>query len=383
VDDKLKTLKQMILNVIESNPRGYSNELAEIAGYSNGSNLKKVLVDEKKEFDNFTDLLELVKYIWKDDSVKMMSQYSNEVDVNKKTARNLLEYFVSNAQYEAFNNLLDRMDESTNKESKEYAKIYRMQYKYQPLLSSDSNEFNKLIEEIIEIHVTFPELKVYKKMLINYCCFLLQDYNMLKPLLSEIEEEMKLIDNEFIKEMYSIRVNEVKCYTYLKAFDDPETARDCADWIINSNAANGFKAYAYYLKAHSYMFSSYEDAMNCYEKAMELYEGRHQDITEIKEEVEFVKVYWDKEFNHNYVKNELFYQVKKGQTVSLNDCNLEPEFKLFLEGISTKNIKKLLLSMIGYIKIKDLFLANLAKIELIKSGYDTDIITAMVSINAI
>jgi hypothetical protein len=37
--------------------------------------------------------------------------------------------------------------------------------------------------------------------------------------------------------------------------------------------------------------------------------------------------------------------------------------------------------MIEYIKNKDLFLANLAKIELIKNGYDQDIITAMVSIN--
>jgi tetratricopeptide (TPR) repeat protein len=311
----------------------------------------------------------------------MMVQYSTEIDPNKKTARNLLEYFVSNAQYNAFNSLLDRMDESTNKESKEWAKIYRMQYKYQPLLSSNHDEFIKLIEEISEVHVTFPELKVYKKILINYCCFLSQDYSNLKFLLSEIEEEMELIENDFIKEMYLIRVNEVKCYTYLKAFDDPETSRKCADWIINSNAADGFKAYAYYLKGHSYMFSSYEDAMKYYEKAINLYESRHQDIEEIKEEIEFVKVFWDKQVKQNYIKNELFYKIKTGENVSLDGYQLQPEFKLYLEGFSTKNIKKLLLSMIEYIKIKDLFLANLAKIELIKNGYDCDIITAMISMN--
>jgi tetratricopeptide (TPR) repeat protein len=273
------------------------------------------------------------------------------------------------------------MDEASNKESKEYAKIYRMQYKYQPLAYNDYDAFSRLIQEISEIHVTFPELKVYKKILINYCCFLIQDYTKLKILLTQIEQEMKLIENEYLKEMYLIRVNEVKCYTYLKAFNDPETSRECADWIINSNAAEGFKAYAYYLKAHSYMFSSYEEAIDCYEKAIKMYENRHQDIEEIKEEIEFVKVYWDKEVKHNYVKSELFYQIKKGNKISLDEYNLTPEFKLYLEGYSSKNNNKLLLSMIGYIKIKDLFLANLAKIELIKNGYPKDVISAMVSMN--
>lgn len=370
----------MILNEIDKHPRGYAEELAQVtASYSNGSNLKKVLNDPKKEFDDFNGLIKLIEYIWKNETVSMVVKYSNEIDPNKKTARNMLEYFVSNAQYEAFNNLLDRMDDCNNKESKEYAKIYRMQYRYRFAMTPES--LLKLIEEISDIHVTFSELKVYKKMLINYCCFLLQDYNDLKILLSEIEEEIELIDNDYIKEMYLIRVNEVKCYTYLKAFNDSDTSRMCADWIINSNAADGFKAYAYYLKGHSYMFSSYDKAMKYYKKAMELYDGRQRDIEELKEEIEFVEVYWEKEVNRKYVKNELFYKVKRGIIVSLNDYKLELEFRLFLEGYSTKNIKKLLLSMLEYIKNKDLFLANLAKIELIKNGYDRDIISAMVSMN--
>jgi hypothetical protein len=382
VDEMEKTLKQRILNVVATHPKGYLTELAEIAGYTGknkGSNFNKVLTDEKKEFENFVGLLNLVNHLWGFDSVKIIVNYSKEVDPKKKTARNLLEYFISNAQYDAFNNLLDRMDECTNKESLEYAKIYRMQYRYRFAMTPES--LIKLIEEISDIHVTYPELKIYKKMLINYCCFLLQDYDKLKFLLSVIEEEIDLIDNDYIKEMYLIRINEVKCYTYLKGFNDPKTSRECADWIINSNAAVGFKAYAYYLKGYSYMFSSYDKAMEYYGKAMELYDGRQRDIEELKEEIEFVKVYWGKEVNHNYIKNKLFFEVKKGQVVSLNDYNLNPEFKLYLEGYSTKNINKMVLSLLEYIKIKDLFLANLAKIELIKNGYDEQIISAMVSVN--
>lgn len=373
------TFKQWILNEVEKQPRGYSEILAKVADYSSGSALMKVVRDEKKEFKKFEGLIKLVDHLAGKDSIEMMIQYSTEVNPNWETARNLLEYFISNAQYDAFNNLLDKMDECKNKESLEYAKIYRMQYKYRFAMTSD--ELNKLIGEIADIHITFPELKVYKKMLINYCYFLLQDYSRLKFLLSEIDEELEFVDNEYIKEMYLIRINEVKCYTYLKAFNEPEKSRECADWIINSNAADGFKAYAYYLKGHSYMFTSYEKTMEYYEKALELYEGRQRDIDELKEEIEFVKVYWDKEVNRNYVKNDLFYKIKQGQVVSLNDYKLKPEFKLYLEGFSTKNVKKLLLSLIEYIKIKDLFLANLAKIELKNNGYDEQIISAMVSMN--
>jgi hypothetical protein len=244
-----------------------------------------------------------------------------------------------------------------------------------------SDEFNELIQEINEIHVTLNELQVYKKMLISYCYFLKQDYSNLQFLLKQIDKDMGLVENEYLKEMYLVRVNEVKCYTHLKALNDPETAREYADWIINSNAAKGFKAYAYFLKAHSYMFTSYDEAMKYYEMSLKLYEGRQRDIDEIKEEIEFVKIYWDKEMTKNYVKNELFSEIKKGNKVSLNEFNLKPEFKLYLEGFSTKNNNKLIMSMIKYIKNKDLFLANLAKIELMKNGYDNEIIAEIVSIN--
>jgi hypothetical protein len=366
------------MNEVAKQPRGYSEILAKVTGYSSGSALMKVVRTEKKEFEKFESVIKLVNHLAGKDSIEMMIHYSKEINPNWETARNLLEYFISNAQYEAFNNLLDRMEECTNKESKEYAKIYRMQYKYK--FATSYEEYNKLIREISEIHVTFPELKVYKSILINYCYFEIRDYDRLKYMLKELEEDIKLIENEFIKEMFLIRVNEVKAYTYLKAYNKPEIARECCDWIINSNAANGFKAYAYYLKGHSYMFSSFENAMDCYEKSIELYNDREHDVKWIREEIEFVKVYWDKEIKHKYVSSEALYQVKKGN-ISLDDFDLTPEFRLYLEGYSAKNDNKLLLSMIGYIKIKDLFLANLAKIELIKNGYNQEVISAMISMN--
>jgi cysteinyl-tRNA synthetase len=90
------TLKQMILNEIDNAPRGYSEELAIVSGtYSNGSNLKKVLTDEKKEFEQILGVIRIVEYIWESESVKMMVKYSNEVDPNKKNPLDFVLWFTN------------------------------------------------------------------------------------------------------------------------------------------------------------------------------------------------------------------------------------------------------------------------------------------------
>jgi hypothetical protein len=375
----------MILNIIESNPRGYSNELAEISGYSSGSNLVKVLRDEKKEFDKFFGLIELIKYIWKNEYVEMMVKFSSEIDPNKKTARNMLEFLSTHRQFNAFNRLLNRMDQCTNKESLEWSRVYRMQYKYE--MAQTVDEFNQLLKEIDRIHVTFFEMKIYRKMLMNYCFDQKQDYGMTRFLFDEITDDVEIIENEYIKEMYLIRLNEVKSYTFLRVYDKPVEARKCADWIINSSARIGFKAYAYFIKGHSYLFTSLEDTISNLKKGIALYEqmGRKRESEDLMEKIEFAQIYWDQFENDKckFVINDLFLKMKNGQDVcnELNNVELTPEFKCFYEGYNNKDNKKLLLSLIKFIKKNNLFLANLVKIELIKNGYDEEIISEMVSMN--
>jgi hypothetical protein len=377
--------KQMILNMIDQHPRGYSNTLAEIAGYASGSNLVKILRDEKKEFDKFFGLIELIKYTFDNEYMEIMIKLSTEIDPNKKTARNMLEFLATNRQFNAFNNLLDRMDQCTNKESLEWARVYRMQYKYE--LAQTVDDFNQLLKEIDRMHVTFFEMKIYRKMLMNYCFDQKQDYGMTRFLLDEITDDVEVIENEYIKEMYMIRLNEVKSYTFLRVYDKPEAARECSDWIINSSAKIGFKAYAYFIKGHSYLFTSLEDYILNMQKGIKFYEqmGRNREVSDLMEKIEFAKIYWDQFENEKckFIVNDLFLRMKNGQDVSgeLKNVELSPEFKFFYEGYNNKDNKKLMLSLIKFIKKNNLFLANLAKIELLKNGYDEEIISEMVSMN--
>jgi hypothetical protein len=382
------TVKQIILNEIENHPRGYSNILAEIAGYSSGSNLKKVLMDEKKEFDKFQGLIELIKYVQENNFVDMMIKYSTEIDLNKKTARNMLEFLATSRKFDALNSLLDKMDNfSSNKESKEWAKVYRMQYKYE--MAQVEDEFNQLLKELAELHVTFPETKVYKKLLINYCFDQKKDYNMTKFLTMEIEMDINSIENEYIKSMYDIRLNEVKAYTYLRSYNNPEVARECSDKILFSNAAEvAFKGYASYMKGFSYLYTSFDNAVKYLNESIKYYTtiNRKNEIEGLQEVIEFVEVFWDKFDKEKclFVKNDLYFKVKKGISISSElikyKDDIEKEFYLFLEGYNSKDNKKLMLSLIKYIKNNDLFSANFVKMQLLKKGYDQELIEEMVSI---
>jgi hypothetical protein len=378
------TFKAMILNELDNGAKGLTaDELAEISGYSSGSNLRKVLRDEKKEFEKFTGLIKIAGLIWEKESIEMMIKHSTEVDPKKKAARNFLEYLVRNREFEAFNNLLDKMDECSNKESNEYAKIYRLQYEYE--LAKETEEFEELLKKISATHVTISELKVYKNMLLCYCFDQISDYTMTKVLSKEIELELEKIENEYIKEMYMIRYNEVMSYIYLRVYNNPDKARGCADKILESNAEIAFKGFAYYIKGYSYMFTSHEKAMGYLNKSVSMYEklNRTHDIELLNKDIEFVNIFWgkcDKE-NTLTIKNQVFLQVsnnKKVDIVFLEEVK-EQEFKLYFEGCMNKDNKKLMLSLIKFIKKNDLFLANIPRIALIRNGYDEEILDEMIS----
>jgi hypothetical protein len=377
------SLKQMILNEIDNNPRGYADILAKIGFYSSGSALKKVLSDPKKEFDKFFGLIQITRHIWGNDSIKMMVKLVNECDPNKKTARNLLECLAINREFEAFNKLLDKMDECSNKESQEYSKVYRFQYKYE--LAKTEEDYKILLREITLIHVTVFELKVYQRMLLNYCYNKLRNFPMVKILSEEIEREIELIENEYIMQTYTIRSNEIMAYNFLKVENNPEAARNCADKIIDGNARPAFKAYANFVKGYSYLFTSYDETVKYLNIAIELYEslGRTDDAEDLKVKVEFAGVYWGKLEEVSYGINNVFMNIKKGIHVDLTDVkdNTTPEFFLYLVGLNDKNEKKLLMSVIKYVKRNDYFLADLAKIELLKNGFDIDILEEMTTSN--
>jgi hypothetical protein len=378
------TFKKMMLNEIENRPRGFLTEVAKFAGYPKGGNLTRTLENEKTEFDDFNRLIKTVQYIFPKEEVEIMVMYSKDVDPNKKTARVFLEYLSMHRKWEDFMELVGKMESCSNNDSKEYAKIYRRLYEYE---LATKEEIKDLLREIYSTNVNVYELQVFKKMLLNYCYSQLNSFGMVKELSTEIESDVELIDNDFIKEMYMVRSCQIMSYNNLRVFNNPVKAIECADTIINSNTSTtSFKAHAYFIKGYSYLFTSHEKAIENLNKSLHLYQeqNRTNDVEIMNEKIEFVNVYWDKvaDGKCENVKNQLLFDIKQGKNVtddltSHKDKNYEAYFN-YLEGLNTNSNKKLMLSLIKYKNNNDLFLANLAKIELLKNGEDEEILNEMI-----
>jgi hypothetical protein len=374
--------KQMILNIIDQHPRGFSNTLAEIAGYFSGSNLKKVLTNETKEFDNFNGFVTLIKFLWKDNYVDVMIKYSNEINPNKKTARNLLEFLMSNRRFESFLDLLEKMEECSNAESKEFAKMYRLFYKYDHTLT---NDIDSVLKEISEANVNTNEMIIFKKLLLNYCFMRKNDFVMTKCLMEETERIIDSIENEYLYKVYKVRLHEIISFNQLNVYNDPATARKYADEIIATDADEHYIAFANYIKGYSYFFTSYDNAVLYLNRSLEMYYymDRKDDAEDIKETLEFLSIFWNKNENSVvYPKNQLLVNAKNGIDYQINITNLNvlPEFILYVEGIKENNNTKLMLSLIKHVKKNNIYMANLAKIELLKNGENSLVIDEMMSV---
>jgi hypothetical protein len=171
------TLKQMILNELDKHKgeKGYSETAASIANYSSSA-LRKILNGDGKEFDKFNGLVNLVRFLFGENELRLMEQYSNEIDPCNKSARIMLEYLGVNRSLEVLKNLIDRMSECKNKDSREFAKVYTIAYEWQ------TNYYDldtiKFINKINEVKTSIPELRVKLNLLKFYGFYRQQNYRM-------------------------------------------------------------------------------------------------------------------------------------------------------------------------------------------------------------
>lgn len=377
---KCTMLLHKILNKLDD--KGLAEKLAPIAGYGKAQDFRRAL-RENREIASFSGLVSIVQELFPKDEVKLLTEYAKEIHPNKKNARSMLEYLSFNRQLETFEYLLSEMEQCSNKESVEWAKVYRMKIEYDRCSSIE--DYNKLIREILETNTSIDELNLFKNILLNYCYNQKHDYNMTKFLEDDIKERIELLENEYLKSTYEVRLLEIMSYNYLRLHNDPIQSRVCAERIVALNPPTAYEAYAYFIIGYSYLFTSMEKAISGLTKSIELYGSinRNNDVKDLKEKVEFVKIYWSKNNDQEcvYRNNAIYYSIINGEDMtdylSSENHEIDNPFMHFLKGLNDNSTKHLTLSMIKYVKRYDYFLANLAKIELLKRGMDEEILEEM------
>jgi hypothetical protein len=384
-------LKQMILNVVEKQPRGYKNTLADIAGYTGenrGSNFKKVLTGDKKEFSDFGKLVDLVQYLFPEDEKELLEDYAKTVNPNWQTARNMLEYLSCNRLLDSMKELIDQMAQSKNDDAKEWADIYSLQYEYQ--LNYHTLDINKHLKNIRSKRTSNQELDVYLRLMKCYAYYLKDDHKRAYEIAEELEVDIEEIENEYIKNVYSAKLSEVMSYITLWVMNDPETARTHAEKVIDSKIGKTYEAYALYTIGLSYFYTNYDTALSYFNESIECYNSIDRELAakDVEEYVEKLNVFWQKELSkHEFVSldNKLMYKVKKGEniTVSMEDSKekLDEAYYYLLKGLNNDDRDSLMESLVVFIDRGDTFWGNLAKIELLRKGENERVIDRLMKIN--
>jgi hypothetical protein len=381
-----KSLKQIILDEINNAPRGYAEELARISGsYVSGSNLTKVLRDPKKDFDSLLGLIKIIKHIFGDDEKKLMEQYSTEIDPNNKIARHMLEYLSVHRMLDSMKSLIDKMSDCKNAKSREWAKVYTLQHE----AGTDfyGMDFNLVVNRLNEFRTNIHELNTLISIMRCNIYYKERMYKMFYELSRTIKFSIENIKDEFIKNSYNVKYNEIQSYLSLKVFNEPEKARGYAQFVLDSDTGKTFNAFAHYVIGCSYLFTQYEKAKEHLYLSSKIYMdiNRKDAADNVNEERELLEIVWDKDIFSIHTNRDYRYywmiRTNRQMPEEIESLNLDKAFYFLIKGMKENSIDYLIQSLIVFVKQGDLFLANLTKFELLKRGYNENIIQELLNIH--
>lgn len=382
------TLKKLFLNLIDMQPRGYAETLAEIAGYSSGGNLKKIFKDEKKEFDNFDGLVKLVRHSFPDQEHEIMENYSKTLDGKSKTARMMLEYLSSHRLLKSMKSLIEKMMVCGNKESEQWAKVYALQFEWQN--NYHNIDIDKHYINVRNLKTNVDELIIFQKLMAVYCHYYRDNHKAAHEMIREIKEDLQTINNEFIKKSYETKLNETLSYINLWVLNKPEEARENARVVLSNNIGLTFDAYAYFIIGYSNFYTSYEEAIENLNKSVDIYKyiNRKEAAQNSAMMIEKLNVFWGKEMGkHFFISKQakLWYYAKnnidfESMLTSESSKTIYSPFKTLANGLKENNNDLLMQSMIQFLKHGDAYQARIPMLELLKRGYSEIVLNELITI---
>jgi hypothetical protein len=284
-----KTLKQMILNECELQ-RGLAEILAKKAGYSSGSALKKILKDEKKEFEKFSALLDIVKTLFPDRKTELMAEYALTLDVKKQTARYMLEYCALNRLNDTKEYLIEQMVNCNNATSKDWAEIYETDSKY---LSGQYN-LDKAISSFSSMNPKQSETKVATQIYKAYCYLDEQLTDMVYSALVGVSVDIQEIKDDYIRDIFMGKYLHLLIAYYVDKGDLINARKHCLELIEKVNLPQ-FLTVAYLNLGNSYIVDNFSESLNYLTKGLNLSEDRFVETNKaFRRSLNFLHNVWGK-----------------------------------------------------------------------------------------
>jgi hypothetical protein len=388
-----KTLKQLLLNKCEEQ-RGLSSKLAEIAQYSSGGNFVRVLKDPKKEFEKLHGLVDVVRYLFPNEEKELLGEYAITLDPNKMTARHMLEYLDQHRITNVKRTLINKMLNSTNEASKEWARLYDIDDSYVRKDLTFDETYNEYGGGYKPKSV---ETEVGAKLFKGYCLLDEQMFNILDQTIYGLEMKIMRITDDYIREMYYARFM-ILSIAVTVSKNRIDEARDMCHKMINNVNDNYYRALACLHLGNTYLLQSFETSNKIYVKGLEYAneDSRGEMVRlNLQRSINFLDNLYKKQpryLNINsthaadiheiafyYIQHKQYFKAKelldKLDFDLLND--VQKAFNQYYRGLMGDSIKHFSRSITWFKKAGDFYFRSFPILELEKLGVDKNLIEAL------
>ena len=359
-------------------------ELAKIAGYNpQGGGFSKWLNEPDRDITDFNGLIRVVRKLFPLTESELMSDYAKTLDVNRKTARYMLEYASVNNLKDLASYMREKLNDSRNSVSKAWGAIYNIDHKAFTNQITLHQSISMAAEYINHEHA---EVRAYSRLIQIYGYHDLKINTAVDELMKLAEKDIDEIKDTFIRDSYGARLAVIAGHDYLHS-GDVKNARLQGKKILLSSSCESFKTLANLSLGNSYLFESFNDAKKYLKKALELCYMQNDTYyaKQVRGSMNFLHNYWSKEVPYQMTDDSVstshdkaYQLINKGDkeealqllnSINLEDCSdCEKGFNYFYRGLISNNKDDYYTSIMHFKNISEKFYRNAALIELQKIG---------------
>lgn len=380
-------IKKVLKTKCEEDP-SLAAKLASLAGYSQTSGFYKFLNEQDRPLKSFNSLLKIVRFVFPQNESELIQRFVLNTDPRKQLARDGLEYASSNNLNEFTEELIEKLQSSTNAESKEWANVYKLQ---KELLGNKIDEF-ETTEKLHSLKLKTKEMKLFSRIVLLHNRNLNTEFNRMEELNEQINKfDFSDLCNEYIAGSYKSRVYAINSDAFLAQLRIDE-ARRLANLATELNISNRFVVFGNLHSGNSYIFSDYDTAKKYFLKALEASNDNEIYTKQVYRSLSFLENYWSKENKYLPLEKEhysdkhehAFYHIKNNQNKKaieiLNSIDLkklkpgQKAFNYFYQGLISKDKRDFFKSVKFFKESGDKFFMQLPLIELKKMNVENEIL---------
>jgi hypothetical protein len=389
-----KDLKLLLKNKFEQE-RGLAIKVAEKVGLKNSTPLYKFVDDPDREMASFDTLLKVVRELFPKEEKLIMKNYCKSLKPNCKTARVSLEYAIMNQMPDLLDVMIKKLERSSNKDSQEWAKVYR----FEQLRREDSVDKMNIVDELYreQDKLKTPEMKFFSKIVQYYCYYNVRQIEIMKQIMINSEGLVDKITDEYIFNSFLSRLKLIHVDVSVHSGRIDE-AIELGGFVIDNSCQKNLVFLAHLQVGNANISKSLEKSTFHYNKALQICEELKitgANLQQVKRGFNFVNSYWGKKAEHldfesrdiSDIHEVAFSYISEGNSTRgiqiLNTINKDEMsgyqlgFHFYYRGLATKDKNYFYKSVEHFNSISEKFYKQLSITELAKMGENQFILNAL------